>query len=292
VLEGANRAYVEAKSALENSKKRQLQLSLEVKKAEDALAEITPETVAIATESYRNGRIGAIGTLLNSGSPESFLERAVTLNEWTWRNDKRLKRMNEALAQVSRAKAALDAEIREEQKQLKVMARQKKEAEKALKLAGATATGGGWVYATSPVARAAPRNSDGSWPGQSCTIDDPTTSGCITPRTLHAYKETKRAGFNLFVSCYRPGGPYEHPKGRACDWSMQKRGFGGDATGDGRFYGNNLAAFLVRNADQLGILYVIWYRMFWSPATGWVGYTGAYGDPSSDHTNHVHMSMI
>ena len=37
------------------------------------------------------------------------------------------------------------------------------------------------------------------------------------------YKEVKKAGFNRFVGCHRNGGPFEHPKGRACDWSLQNR---------------------------------------------------------------------
>jgi hypothetical protein len=148
------------------------------------------------------------------------------------------------------------------------------------------------VVARSPVARPAPRDSDGSWPPQACSRPDPTTSGCVSPRTLHALTEARRAGFGRFTSCYRSGGPYEHPKGRACDYSAQPRGFGGHAQGVDRTYGNNLAAFFVRNADRLGVLYVIWYRQIWLPTTGWKSYGGAHGDPSSDHTNHVHLSLL
>jgi hypothetical protein len=46
-------------------------------------------------------------------------------------------------------------------------------------------------------------------------------------------------------------------------------------------------AFLVRNADRLGVLYVIWNRQIWFPATGWKSYRGA-----SAHTDHVHVSML
>lgn len=194
-------------------------------------------------------------------------------------------------ARAERAKAAIDAEVAEQKKHLAVVAKRKKEAEDALALVGGAATGG-FVAATSPIARPAPRNSDGSWPAEACTEDDPTTNGCITPRMLHALKEVRRAGFDRFAGCYRPGDMYEHPKGRACDFSTQYQGFGGVATGEARLYGNNLAAFLVRNADRLGVLYVIWYKQVWFPATGWRTYTLAAGDPSSDHTNHVHLSVV
>ena len=74
-------------------------------------------------------------------------------------------------------------------------------------------------------------------------------------------------------------------------FAAQKGGFGGDATGGDRTYGNNLAAFYVRNADRLAVLYVIWYRQIWLPSSGCKSYSGANGDPSSDHTNHVHLSI-
>jgi hypothetical protein len=52
-------------------------------------------------------------------------------------------------------------------------------------------------------------------------------------------------------------------------------------------YGNNLMAFLVRNADRLGIYYVIWYAQIWFPATGWKAYHGV-----SNHKDHVHVSLL
>lgn len=291
VLESTGRGFVEAKASADDSRKRQLQLTLEMEKVEDRIAALSPQIGEVAANSYRVGRIGPILVLLNSASPDNLLDRAEGLDMMALHDNKRVRELNEARDQAARAKAAIEAELAREEKQLAVMARQKEEAEKALALVGAVTTNG-FVSATSPIARQAPRNSDGSWPPQSCSQDDPTTSGCITPRTLHALKEVQRADFTRFVSCYRSGGPYEHPKGRACDFSMQSSGFGGDATGNTRLYGNNLTAFLVRNADKLGILYVIWYRQIWFPATGWKSYSGAGGDPSSDHTNHVHLSLL
>jgi hypothetical protein len=132
---------------------------------------------------------------------------------------------------------------------------------------------------------------DGSG-GEGCTEDDPTTDGCLTPRTLNMYYETIEAGFERYVSCYRSGGSGEHPLGRACDWAAFESGFeNSDAQGDDKTYGDNLASWYVNNADALGVEYVIWYHEFWSPSSGWRSYTGGNGDPASDHTNHVHVSM-
>lgn len=287
VLDDVGRAYVEAKAKLEESSKRQLRVSLELRRAERRLAELTPQVEQIAAQSYRFGRTGPVSVLLNSASPDAFLERATALDELNIVNNKRIAEINKVLDQISRAKALIDAEVAQQRKQLDVMNAQKREAEKALALVGGRSLTNGFVSATSKVARPAPRTSDGGWPRESCSQDDPTTSGCITPRTLHAYKEVKRAGFNKFVGCFRSGGPFEHPKGRACDWSLRDSGFTRARNQSERTYGNNLTAFLVRNADRLGILYVIWYKQIWFPATGWKSYSGP-----SDHTDHVHMSML
>ncbi|THV26243.1 hypothetical protein [Glycomyces paridis] len=138
----------------------------------------------------------------------------------------------------------------------------------------------------------APAAESGPGSGGGCTEDDPTTSGCLTPATLHVYNETKEAGFDHYVSCYRSGGSGEHPLGRACDWAANASGFQDvDASGDDKTYGDQLAAWYVNNADALGVEYVIWYRQFWSPGSEWRSYSGVNGTPAGDHTNHVHVSV-
>ena len=288
VIEQANRDYSAAKSKLDKSKKRQLELAIEVERARADLDALAPQVAQIAAQSYRTGRVGAMAMLLDSTAPDTFVQRAAALDELNMVNEKKLAEVNAVKSRAEQAKLALDTEVREQQKQTALMAKRKSEADKALSLVGGKGFTGGLVDATSPVARIGPgRTADGDWKPQSCSEDDPTTSGCVTPRTLHAYKEVRRAGFTRFVGCYRPGGPWEHPKGRACDWSLQKSGFSPWHNEDTRKYGNNVAAFLIRNADRLGIYYVIWNRQIWFPATGWSSYSGP-----SNHTDHVHMSLL
>jgi hypothetical protein len=291
VLDQTGRQYLDAKAKLDASKKRQLELGLQLRRAEDRLADLTGQVGAVAAESYRTGRLGPVTALLNSVSPDAFVQRAQAIELISIRDDRQLRELNAARSAAAKAKTAIDAEAKEQEKQLAVIAKQRQDAERALRQVGGASTGG-FVNINSPVASQAPRNSDGSWPSQSCSVNDPTTSGCITPRTLHALQEAKRAGFTRFVSCYRPGGPFEHPKGRACDFSAERNSFGGVASGGDRIYGNNLAAFFVRNSSRLGVLYVIWFKQIWFPATGWRAYHSGQGDPSSDHTNHVHLSLI
>ncbi|HYN92971.1 MAG TPA: hypothetical protein VES42_03895 [Pilimelia sp.] len=291
VLDSAGRGYLDAKATLDASKKRQLALNLQLGAAQSRLDAMLVEVGVVASASYRIGRLSTMTALLNSRSPDAFLERAETAELLAQRDDAKLRELNAARTQYLRAKARVDAEVKEQAKQVQIMRRKKNDAERALVAVGGRATGG-FVSASSPIAKPAPRNSDGSWPRESCIIEDPTpASGCITPRTLHALRQAQAAGFRRYVSCFRSGGPYEHPKGRACDFSSERNSFGGHATGSARRYGNDLAAYFVRNADKLGVLYVIWYRQIWFPGSGWKSYSGSGGDPSSDHTNHVHLSL-
>ncbi|MEV4465755.1 hypothetical protein AB0J51_19290 [Micromonospora echinofusca] len=298
-LEAASKGYLDAKRALDTSAKRQQQLAAQLKTTEVELTARSAKVGEIAGAAYRTGRLSVASALLNSGSPDGFMDRAAALDAVAAKEDRALRELQQTRDEAARTKLALDGEIREQRKQVTVMAKRKEQAERALTVANQkqqqrqSAGGGGSPGGTSSkTAKAAPRNSDGSWPRESCSVNDPTpANGCITPRTLHALNQAKAAGFTRYVSCYRPGGSGEHPKGRACDFAAQKGGFGGDATGGDRTYGNNLAAFYVRNADRLAVLYVIWYRQIWLPSSGWKSYSGANGDPSSDHTNHVHLSV-
>lgn len=300
-LEEASKGFLDAKQALAESVQRQQQLTAQLKTAKAEQAERTERVEQIAGQAYRTGPLRTASVLLDNTSPADFLDRVATLEATVANENRAIDELQQTQKKIAQDTRAVEAEIIEQRKQEALMAKRKQQAEKALTVANeqasaaaAAAAAAAATNTTQNSARAdpAPRNPDGSWPAESCSVNDPTPAdGCITPRTLHALNEAKAAGFTRYVSCYRPGNSGEHPKGRACDFAAQQDGFGGDATGDDRTYGNNLAAFLVDNADQLAVLYVIWYRQIWLPSSGWKSYSGAAGDPSSDHTNHVHLSV-
>ena len=289
-LEAASKGYVDAKAKLGNSVKRQKELTKHLATLRVELAARSETITELVGMAYRTGRLGPVSALLNSRSPEGFVDRAAALGTVAANEDRQLRGLQETLDQETRAKGAIDKEVREQSNQVEIMNKRKQQAERALAVAGSGGSSAGISGASSASAKPAARNADGSWPNESCSVNDPTTSGCITPRTLNALNQAKAAGFTRFVSCFRSGGSGEHPKGRACDFAAQQGGFGGVATGGDRTYGNNLAAYFVRNADRLGVLYVIWFKQIWLPSSGWRAYNGG-GDPSSDHTNHVHLSM-
>jgi hypothetical protein len=291
-LESAAKGYADGKNKLAASKKRQAQLQATMERSQANAASLQSRVAEVAGRSYRQGRFSTMTLLLNSSSPDVFLERAARLDMMAQVDAHTLSDYRKAADTAQQAKTAIDLEVKEQQKQLTVLAKKKKEAELALASVGGGAVAGGFVSANSPLAKAAPRNSDGSWPRESCTVNDPTTSGCITPRLLNAYQQARTAGFTHYTSCFSERASGEHPKGRACDFSANATTFkDAAATGSDKAYGDRLAAYFVTNADRLGVMYVIWYRQIWMPGTGWRAYS-ATGGPAAVHTNHVHLSVL
>jgi hypothetical protein len=291
-LESAAKGQADALQKLAASKKRQASLQDTVKQAQASAKALESQVGAIANRSYRLGRSSTVTLLLNSNSPDAFLERVERLDMMAQLDGQVLTRYRDDLNRAQQAKAAVDREIKEQQKQVAALTKKKKEAELALGSVGGGGAAGGFVDADSPLAKPAPRNPDGSWPKESCTVNDPTTSGCITPRLLNAYQQARAAGFTHYTSCFSERASGEHPKGRACDFSANATTFkNAAATGSDKAYGDRLAAYFVKNADRLGVMYVIWYRQIWLPASGWKAYSGT-GGPSAVHTNHVHLSVL
>ncbi|WP_433085948.1 coiled-coil domain-containing protein [Dactylosporangium sp. CA-052675] len=298
-LEVANKAYIDAQNQLAASQARQALVQAEQAELEPRYQRLVEATRTVTVAAYQyGGGLRDAATLLDSPSPGVFADRVSLLELVARRQSAQLQELASVRATLEANRATIDTEVRRQQDQLAVMAQQKAAVEQALAealnresqpiLDPATTTS---VKTPLVNAEPAPRRPDGSWPPETCGLHDPTTSGCLTPRTEHALEQVKLAGFGHYVSCFRPSGPYEHPKGRACDFAADPKGFGGVATGAAKEYGTELATWLVRNASALGVMYVIWFRQIWTPAAGWHPYSSGQGDPSSDHTNHVHMSI-
>jgi hypothetical protein len=292
-LAAASRGFIEAQDKLASSKKTQQQLTAQLKQID---AQVGPQQAAldqIVAQAYRTGRLGPMAALLTADSSQSMLDRAETLQTVAAKQDQALQDLKATRTKQEQAKIAIDAAVRDQQKQVNVMAKRKAQAENALKAANAGQnTGSPGGGGTSASAKAAPRNSSGGLSAESCSVPDPTTTGCITPRLLNAMQQAQKAHFDNFVACFRHQNSGEHPLGRACDFAADKNGFGGVATGSSKDYGNRLANYFINNSSKLGVLYVIWFKRIWLPSSGWKAYTRGNGDPSSDHTNHVHLSVV
>lgn len=289
-LDEAATAYQDARAELEQSQERELRLTVRLESLQDELEEQVENVQRVAATAYRTGRVGTLAALLNSTSPDMFLERAVAVDMIAKREQEMLANLKTLSEQIEEQREQIEAEIARQEEQVSKLDEAKQQAEGALYAIGGGASGEFVAYESADAAPA-PRNSDGSWPSESCSESDPTTSGCLTPRTLHALEEARIFGFTRPTSCWRSGTWGEHPLGRACDFAASNAGFGRVAYGSDKEYGDRLASFLVHNADALGVHYVIWYRQIWFPGSGWRAYGGAAGDPSSDHTDHVHVSI-
>jgi hypothetical protein len=298
-LDAAARGYNDAQGRLDASKGRQAQLTAQMRDTEAQLARLGEEVSALAVTSYKGGRIGGLVALLDSGSPDGLLARARTLESLARQDDQLLRQLKATRATLAGQQAALDAEIKTQQDQLAEMDKRQQAAEKALAGAGGGARGTGFTAdapgatgaPAGPAPTAAPRRPDGTWARESCSVNDPTTSSCLTPRTLHALQQARAAGFTRYTACHTGGTWGEHPVGRACDFAAAADGFADAATGGDKAYGDRLAAWLITNADRLAVLYVIWYRQIWMPGIGWRTYRHGDGSPSGNHTNHVHLSV-
>lgn len=287
-LENASKGYTDAQNKLAASVRRQAELDKQNKASAAQIEVLKKDVDVLAAAAYRGGKMNMLSAALDSGSVPTFLGKSEMIGQLSWQNNQKITALSNAQRDYAKQKAKLAGEIKLQQAQEVAMAKRKKDAERALAAVGGGASGG--FSGNSAAAKPAPRNPDGSWPRESCSVDDPTSSGCLSPRMNHALKEARLAGFSRYTHCFRDASFGEHGKGRACDFSASASGFGGAATGQNKTYGNNLAAWCINNASRLGVLYVIWYRQIWMPGTGWRAYNGG-SDPSSAHTNHLHLSI-
>ncbi len=287
-LEAAARDYLDAKAKLEYSQKRQVEITAELKIIEQDLAQLEVDVGAIAAAAYR-GQRARLTTLvmLDGSSPDTLLHNTTTITYMVSRDDQKIHRLLSQRQSDADEKAALAAATEDQKVQVKAKAKAKDDAERALNYSDPT----GGFKAGPATAEPSPRNPDGTWSPQSCTEKDPTTSGCLTTRTLHALEQARVAGFTRYTACWRAGTFAEHPLGRACDFAANANGFvDARASGTDKEYGDRLAAWFLSNADRLAVLYVIWYKQIWMASTGWRAYSGD-GTASGDHYNHVHLSV-
>lgn len=297
-LAAAASGYIEAEAKLDAAKAQQALFETQLAQAEADAVKVKAGVVQYASRAYQTGRLGVLGTMLKASSPNDFMGRMEAMDRMTQRDQASLATLQEAKRRATDAKARIDKLVAEQAAATQEMERRKAAAEKALSVVSGGGSSSGRVnVSAAPDANPAPRNADGSLPSETCSVDDPTpASGCITPRTLHSLQEGKRVGFNWYVSCHRDGGDGEHPKGRACDWAAYPNGFvNASASGSNRTFGDRLAAFFIKNAKALAVMYVVWYCQIWQVGIGWKRYNSAgsnCGDsPAGDHTNHVHVSI-
>jgi chaperonin cofactor prefoldin len=283
-LSEAVTAYLDAQDELASLKQQQEDLEQELDDSEAESVELRAELDEYVYIASTTSDLQSTAALLASGDMQDTI---AAMEMMQFLGESRADRLNELITRLQEIEATrqtLADNIEEQEDVTRDMEAARDEAAREL-----AASGGD--DAVGPSASDAPPAEPFEGESNGCTEDDPTTEGCLTPRTLHALEQAQIVGFTRYVKCYRVSSFGEHGKGRACDFAAQPDGFGGNAGGDDYEYGQNLAAWFVENADELGVQYVIWYRQIWLPSSGWKSYSGAGGEPNSDHTNHVHLSI-
>src|SRR2546421_1756560 len=283
-LTTATKGYADAKAKLDAAVAKQEKFRADLALSTTRLAELTSQIGVLAAAAYRAGPGGTAALLLDSGSPDDLAERAGSLRQLGLSEDRQLREFNSVLATAGQQQAALDQEINAAKIQTDETARRKADIQKTLDQLGRGPTAG--VPIPAATAAPAPRNPDGSFPNEGCSVKDPTTTGGLTPRTLHALQEARKAGFTHFTACLLGGTWGEHPLGRACDFAAAPGGFGGVARGSDRDYGNRLAGWCIANAGRLGVVFVILVHPGLTAAVRWGHYPRA-GTPSGDPLDQV-----
>jgi peptidoglycan DL-endopeptidase CwlO len=207
-LEKATAEYNDAKGRLDKSVADQTTITEQMGKTTTRLTELSATAGLVANAAYRGRRVSLVNVIIGAENADDMMRNMVTVEYMVMQDDKQLRELTATQRLLEQQKKDIEAAVANQQAQLKTMEANKKAAEDALRKAGggADASGGapsGGKVTTNPVAR----NSDGSYPKETCSIDDPTTSGCISPRMLNAYNEARRVSFTHYTSCHRGGGP-------------------------------------------------------------------------------------
>jgi hypothetical protein len=293
-LEQAQRAWLDAKTALDASVARQQQLNDTLATVQAQLAVEAVAVGKVAREQYMAAGFTAVRGIVASGSVTDILDAMSLSDAVVTRQTSLIQGLLDTQRQAKAAQDGIAQEVATQNELLAEMDTRKQQAQQALWASGGGQPTAGFSAAGSAVVAdyGPDRNANGGWVSESTSVYEPATGGYITPRLANARDQAINAGFTNYVACYRStedGG--EHPRGRACDFAVSDScHYCGTAVDTEKVYGTNLAAFFVFNADRLGVLYVIWFRQIWLPSSGWSSYFGCC-DPSSMHTNHVHLSV-
>ncbi|MEV4568875.1 hypothetical protein AB0K12_34320 [Nonomuraea sp. NPDC049419] len=259
----------------------------EAKTAGERLAEAqetydrhSTELRAIATAEYMSGTPGPLAILVSGqgGDPARLLNRMALSQHLIDGQDARLR----GHAQVRDARARAEEEAAAKAEELKrtvgELERRRKKAEKQIEKIKDRID----LLYTAPGVR----RPDGTWVPQ--LPDGPDN---ITPR-MRLVRQLIQERFEVpyGIGCYRPiqdGG--EHPLGRACDF-MLSRG-GAMPSGEELKRGDEIAAWVIKNAKRLGIMYVIYRQRIWHARTGGWRVMSDRGGTTANHYDHPHVSV-
>lgn len=270
--------YYESRVAGQKAERAEKAAREKLSAAQEVYDRQSTELRAMALAKYIGGDPGTAYLLTSEGDPSALLARMALAQHMIDLQDARLS--GYARVRDDRRQAEQDAAARTEELQASTeeLEKRKKKAEKQIEKIKDRID----LLYTAPGVR----RPDGTWVPQL-----PAGTDNVTPR-MRLVKELIQQRFQVpyGIGCYRAiqdGG--EHPLGRACDF-MLSRG-GALPSGAELKRGEEIAAWAIKNARRLGIMYIIYRQRIWHTRTGGWRTMSDRGGTTANHYDHPHISV-
>ncbi|WP_028648991.1 hypothetical protein [Nocardiopsis sp. CNT312] len=232
----------------------------------EEVEEVRSEVRALAVATYTGSGIDPAMSLFVDAEPDDVIDRALIIDYLANTNQDLLDLLGQTLERDEAAQENAEERLAEVEEDLDELEEQRLEVQR--------------LIADHPYQPMEPPDS-------------------ITPRTRQMRDEVKRLfgdGANVGgVGCYRPYGGYvvgEHPKGRACDFMLHPNGQWPSEEQVQR--GWAIAEWARENAEDFGIMYVIYRQQIWDIRRGDTSWRpmADRGNLTENHYDHVHISMF
>ncbi|MFJ2033851.1 coiled-coil domain-containing protein [Streptosporangium sp. NPDC087985] len=252
-----------------------------LKRAQQEFDKAATEIRLLAAEQYRTGGMNATFALVSVADPRALLSGLALTQQIMSEQDARLRvfmKVRDSRREAQKTAETRTAELRASLRKLDAQKR------RAGKLIDQIKDKIDLLYPTPGLRRA-----DGSWVPQL-----PSGPDNITPRMrLVRQLIAQRFGPRFGIGCYRSDGGIsgggEHPLGRACDFMLSSGGGFPSATETAR--GHEIVAWAIKNAQRLGIMYIIFRQRIWHVRTGTWRMMSDRGGTTANHFDHPHISV-
>ena len=250
------------------------EVTAEQKAKEEAEAKKVAETKAAADAKAKEAEAKKVAETKAAADAKAKEAEAKSAAETKEAADAKLKQEAEAKAKaVKEAEAKKAAELKAKQEaEAKAKAAKEAEAKKAAEAKQTTTVAGGLPEVTA------------------AELADPAMNG-LTPHTkkmkVALAKKFGITNFSLFRAGDDDGTGHGHNSGMAVDFMV----YSDSAKGD------QLAEYLTKHMDELGIYYIIWKQRFYMPQQNIYGPANTWnimpnrGGVTANHYDHVHVSF-
>ncbi|MEU2939880.1 coiled-coil domain-containing protein [Nocardiopsis alba] len=232
----------------------------------EAVEEVRAQVRALAVATYTSSGIDPSMSLFVDTEPDEVIDRAVVIDYLSSSNQDRIDQLDQALSRDQVARENAEERLAEAEADMDELEDRRMEVRR--------------LIADHPEQPMRPPDN-------------------ITPRTEQMrdviIQEFGRGDDVGGVGCYREVGGWvvgEHPKGRACDFMVDANGRKPPPEQEQR--GWDIAHWAQDNAEDLGIMYIIYRQQIWDIRRGDEGWRAMSdrGNNTENHFDHVHISMF